>query len=215
MPGGTLIALAANEIVMTGPIDRSLFAGGAVQAALSICPTHVTEGCALIAKGHMGVRKEAEMKLKEEFALARSGWNLMTFYQKFEHSVILLLTALISVVVALAVWNLTVKIVSSVFTTGFDPTDYAVFQSLFGMVFTVIIALEFKRSLLVVTERKHGIVQVRTVILIALLAVVRKLMIIDLLDATQLFAFSGVIVALGSVFWLVRDQDRRERVYRA
>jgi hypothetical protein len=35
MPGGTLIALAANEIVMTGPIDRSLFAGGAVQAALS------------------------------------------------------------------------------------------------------------------------------------------------------------------------------------
>jgi hypothetical protein len=88
----------------------------------------------------MGVRKEAEMKLKEEFALARSGWNLMTFYQKFEHSVILLLTALISVVVALAVWNLTVKIVSSVFTTGFDPTDYAVFQSLFGMVFTVIIA---------------------------------------------------------------------------
>jgi uncharacterized membrane protein (DUF373 family) len=53
------------------------------------------------------------------------------------------------------------------------------------------------------------------VILIALLAVVRKLMIIDLLDATQLFAFSGVIVALGSVFWLVRDQDRRERVYRA
>jgi uncharacterized membrane protein (DUF373 family) len=163
----------------------------------------------------MGVRKEAEMKLKEGFALARSGWNLMTFYQKFEHSVILLLTALISVVVALAVWNLTVKIVSSVFTTGFDPTDYAVFQSLFGMVFTVIIALEFKRSLLVVTERKHGIVQVRTVILIALLAVVRKLMIIDLLDATQLFAFSGVIVALGSVFWLVRDQDRRERVYRA
>jgi uncharacterized membrane protein (DUF373 family) len=165
----------------------------------------------------MGVRKEAEKKLKEEFALARSGWNLMTFYQKFEHSVILLLTALISVVVALAVWNLTVKIVSSVFTTGFDPTDYAVFQSLFGMVFTVIIALEFKRSLLVVTERKDGIVQVRTVILIALLAVVRKLMIIDLLaiDATQLFALSGVIVALGSVFWLVRDQDRRERVYKA
>jgi hypothetical protein len=98
------------------------------------------KGCAVVAEGHMGVRKEAEKKLKEEFALARSGWNLMTFYQKFEHLVILLLTALISVVVALAVWNLTVKIVSSVFTTGFDPTDYAVFQSLFGMVFTVIIA---------------------------------------------------------------------------
>jgi hypothetical protein len=140
MPGGTLIALAANEIVMTGPIDRSLFAGGAVQAALSIVQLTSPEGCTSSQGTYGRARKEAEMKLKEEFALARSGWNLMTFYQKFEHSVILLLTALISVVVALAVWNLTVKIVSSVFTTGFDPTDYAVFQSLFGMVFTVIIA---------------------------------------------------------------------------
>ena len=39
---------------------------------------------------------------------------------------------------------------------------------------TVIIALEFKRSLLVVADRQHGIIQVRTVILIALLAIVRS-----------------------------------------
>lgn len=54
------------------------------------------------------------------------------------------------------------------------------FQALFGMIFIVIIALEFKRSLLVVADRRHCVVQVRTVILIALLAIVRKLMIIDL-----------------------------------
>jgi uncharacterized membrane protein (DUF373 family) len=80
------------------------------------------------------------------------------------------------------------------------------------MIFTVIIALEFKRSLLVVAERRHGVVQVRTVVLIALLAVVRKLMIIDLstTDAQQLLALSAAIVALGSVHWLVRDQDRRD-----
>jgi uncharacterized membrane protein (DUF373 family) len=93
-----------------------------------------------------------------------------------------------------------------------DPTDYEVFQAFFGMIFTVIIALEFKRSLLVVAERRHGVVQVRTVVLIALLAVVRKLMIIDLstTDAQQLLALSAAIVALGSVHWLVRDQDRRD-----
>jgi uncharacterized membrane protein (DUF373 family) len=80
------------------------------------------------------------------------------------------------------------------------------------MIFTVIIALEFKRSLLVVAERRHGIVQVRTVVLIALLAIVRKLMIIDLssTDAQQLFALAAAIVALGGVHWLVRDQDRRD-----
>jgi uncharacterized membrane protein (DUF373 family) len=153
------------------------------------------------------------MKLKEEFAAARTSWSLMTLYQKFEHAVILVLTALIAVVVAFAVWNLLLKVVASILSSGFDPTDYAVFQALFGMIFTVIIALEFKRSLLVVAERQHGIVQVRTVILIALLAIVRKLMIIDLTttEALQLFALAATIVALGGVFWLVRDQDRRER----
>ena len=154
------------------------------------------------------------MPLREEFTAARAGWKLMTFYQKFEHAVILVVTGLISIVVVLAVWNLVVKVVASILSAGFDPTDYAVFQALFGMIFTVIIALEFKRSLLVVADRRHGVVQVRTVILIALLAVVRKLMIIDLsaTEANQVLALSAAILALGGVFWLIRDQDRRERV---
>ena len=47
------------------------------------------------------------MRMREEFAAARAGWRLMTLYQKFEHAVILALTALISIIVALAVWNVT------------------------------------------------------------------------------------------------------------
>ena len=91
------------------------------------------------------------------------------------------------------------------------------FQAVFGMIFTVIIALEFERSLLVLTERHETIVQVRTVILIAILAVVRKLIILDLAATTaqQLFALAAAILALGGVYWLVRDQDRRERQARS
>jgi uncharacterized membrane protein (DUF373 family) len=154
------------------------------------------------------------MPLKERLAAERQQWKLLSFYQKFEHVVILALTALIAVVVAFALWNLVLKILLSIFSAGgFDPTDYSVFQALFGMIFTVIIALEFKRSLLVVAERRHGIVQVRTVLLIALLAIVRKLMIIDLsvANATELFALAALILALGVVHWLVRDQDTREQ----
>jgi uncharacterized membrane protein (DUF373 family) len=151
------------------------------------------------------------MELKEEFTTARVRWRLLTFYQKFEHAVILVLSGLISIVVALAVWNLVLKLVASiVLSGGFDPLFG---QALFGIIFTAIIALEFKRSLLVVSGGRHGIVQVRTVVLIALLAIVRKLMIIDLsaTDANQLFALSSAILALGGVFWLVRDQDRRRQ----
>jgi uncharacterized membrane protein (DUF373 family) len=152
------------------------------------------------------------MAWRDELAAARVRWNLLTLYQKFEHGVIMLLTALIAVVIAFAVWNLMLKVVSSVVYSYFDPTDYTVFQALFGMIFTVIIALEFKRSLLVIAQREQSVVQVRTVVLIALLAVVRKLMIFDLssTDAAQLFALAAAILALGGVYWLVRDQDRRE-----
>jgi uncharacterized membrane protein (DUF373 family) len=154
------------------------------------------------------------MGLKRELAAARSGWKLLTFYQKFEHAVILILTGLIAVVVALAVWNLALKVLTSIVSAGgFDLTEHAVFQALFGMIFTVIIALEFKRSLLVVAERRSSVVQVRTVILIALLAIVRKLIILDLnkTDSQQLFALAAAILALGAVYWLVREQDRREQ----
>jgi uncharacterized membrane protein (DUF373 family) len=152
--------------------------------------------------------------LKNQYRDARARWKLLTLYQKFEHAVILVLTLLISIVIALAVWNLALKILLSIFASrGFDPSDYAVFQALFGMIFTVIIALEFKRSLLVVAERRQSIVQVRTVILLALLAIVRKLIILDLAttDSMQLFALAAAILSLGVVYWLVRDQDRRER----
>jgi uncharacterized membrane protein (DUF373 family) len=152
--------------------------------------------------------------LRNQYRDARARWKLLTLYQKFEHAVILVLTLLIAVVVALAVWNLVLKILLSIVASrGFDPSDYAVFQALFGMIFTVIIALEFKRSLLVVAERRQSIVQVRTVILLALLAIVRKLIILDLAttDSMQLFALATAILALGVVYWLIRDQDRRER----
>ena len=137
----------------------------------------------------------------------------MTVYDRFEHIVVIFLTALITLVIVAGVWHLALKIFFTlVLAETFDPTDYVVFQTIFGMIFTVIIALEFKRSLLVVAERHDSIVQVRTVILLAMLAIVRKLIILDLsnTEPLHLFALATAIMALGAVHWLVREQDRRE-----
>ena len=139
----------------------------------------------------------------------------MTFYQRFEDAILFILSGLIAIVILVAVWNLTLKILFSlILAEAFDPTDHVVFQTVFGMILTVIIALEFKRSLLIATERRRSIVQVRTVILLAMLAIVRKLIILDLTetDALQLIGLAAAILALGTVHWLVREQDRREVV---
>jgi uncharacterized membrane protein (DUF373 family) len=151
------------------------------------------------------------MRLKSEFAAARTAWEPLTFYQKFEHVCILILTGMIAVIVVFAIWNLALKIAVSILSSGFDPTYYEVFQAIFGMIFTVIIGLEFKRSLLVLAERQRSIVQVRTVLLIGLLAVVRKLIIIDPTsnDSAHLFALAAATLALGATYWFVNRGDAR------
>ena len=145
------------------------------------------------------------MRLKNEMAEMRRAWEPLTFYQKFEHVSTLILTTMISVIIVFALWNLALKIIVSVLTSSFDPTDYQVFQAIFGMIFIVIIALEFNRSLLVLAERQTGIVQVRTVLLIGLLAVVRKLIILEpgATEAPYLFALAAATLALGASYWLV------------
>jgi uncharacterized membrane protein (DUF373 family) len=154
------------------------------------------------------------MGLRQELDAGRQRWRRLTVYLKFEHAVVLVLTILLSVIIVSAIWKLAVKILYSlVLSDTFDLTDLAAFQSVFGMIFTVIIALEFKRTLVLVTERTESVVQVRAVILIALLAIVRKLIILDISssDAPQLLALAVATLSLGGVYWLVRDQERREQ----
>jgi uncharacterized membrane protein (DUF373 family) len=50
-------------------------------------------------------------------------------------------------------------------------------------------------------------------ILIALLAIVRKLIIIDIWpgEVPQLLVLAAATFSLGGTYWLIREQDRRER----
>ncbi|MBC7146473.1 MAG: phosphate-starvation-inducible PsiE family protein [Thioclava marina] len=137
----------------------------------------------------------------------------MTLYERFEQAAIVVLTGIIMIIIVSALWQLIREVGLRLLLGGLDPLDYRTFQAVFGMIFTVVIALEFKRSLLVAVERRFGVVQARSIILIALLAIVRKFIILDLseTEASKIGALAATVLALGLVYWLVRDQDMRER----
>jgi uncharacterized membrane protein (DUF373 family) len=139
-------------------------------------------------------------------------WPGLSVYERFEQTASLVVTALVSVLIAAALVHLTFRILLLVLFGLADPTDQQVFQAVFGMVMTVLIALEFNHSILGVLERKHGIIAVRTVVLIALLALVRKFIVIDAAHAEPLTlaGLAAAVLALGAVYWLVHDQDRRD-----
>jgi uncharacterized membrane protein (DUF373 family) len=152
------------------------------------------------------------MRLRDELSLEHQRWSASNFYRKFERAVVYVLTALIAIVIALATWRLALAILALVISDMVDPTNYAVFQAVFGAVFTVFIALEFKNSLLVTLHSRESVVQVRSVVLIALIALVRKFIIIDIntTSPAMIGAIAVATLSLGVVYWLVRDQNRGE-----
>jgi uncharacterized membrane protein (DUF373 family) len=137
----------------------------------------------------------------------RSKWKTLSLYERFEQTVVSVLTLVIAIIVALAAWQLLLHTLSLVETHAVNPADSQAFQGLFGMVLTVLIALEFKHTLLVVRHHRRAIVQVRAVVLIALLALVRRFIILDLYQTTPsvVAALAGAALALGIVFWLVAN----------
>jgi uncharacterized membrane protein (DUF373 family) len=156
------------------------------------------------------------LTLATEVRDLRSKWQTLSIYERFEQSVVGVLTLVIAVIVALATWQLLLHTLKLMDSHVVDPADPQVFQALFGMVLTVLIALEFKHTLLVVRHHRRAIVQVRAVVLIALLALVRRFIILDLYQTAPsiIAALAGAVVALGIVFSLVGnyEQQREDEV---
>src|SRR6201987_2118188 len=142
----------------------------------------------------------------------RTKWQTLSIYEKFEQTVVSVLTLVIAGIVTIATWQLLLHTLNLVESHMVNLADSQVFQSIFGMVLTVLIALEFKHTLLVVRHHRRAIVQVRAVVLIALLALVRRFIILDLYQTTPsiIAALAGAVLALGIVFWLVGNDEQQE-----
>ncbi len=151
--------------------------------------------------------------LAGRFSETRLAWPNMSYYQRFEQIVAIILTLLLSLVVAVALVHLTWRILTLIVLGVVDPANQSVFQVVFGMVMTLLIALEFNHSVLSIAERQNSIVQIKTVLLIALLALVRKFIILDAtkIDPMTLLGLSAAILALGAIYWLVREQEGRQK----
>jgi len=151
--------------------------------------------------------------IAEGLAETLAQFELLTLYQKFEHISVLVLTGLIAIVIALAIWHLALKILFSIFSSTFDPH-------------------RLRRLSIRVRDDLHRHHRARVQALAAGAGGAprqrragpyrradhasrrrAKLIILDLAqtEALQLFALAAAILALGSVYWLVGDYDRRRR----
>jgi uncharacterized membrane protein (DUF373 family) len=153
------------------------------------------------------------LTLAAEFKELSSKWQTLSLYERFEQTVVAALTLVIACIVALTTWQLFLHTLRLVSIQVLHPGDPQIFQGLFGMVLTVLIALEFKHTLLVVKHHRRAIIQVRAVVLIALLALVRRFIILDLYQTSPstLAALAGASIALGVVFWIVGSKEEPQK----
>lgn len=138
----------------------------------------------------------------------RQNWRGLSLYERFEQVVAVVLTVLIAVIVVVAAVDLSKEVFLLAWRGSFEPLDHRIFQQVFGQILTVLIALEFRHTVVRVVAEGTKIIQVKTVLLIALLALARKFIILDVNEhsAQTIFALAAVVVALGTSYWLIRDR---------
>jgi uncharacterized membrane protein (DUF373 family) len=155
-----------------------------------------------------GPPEHARAELRGE---AQSLWQAMTLYERFEQVVALVLSAIIALIVVVALVQLVGVVAALLLARALNPLEHETFELVFGMIMTLLIALELKHSIIKVALRNQHIVQVKTVVLIALIALARKFVVLPTeTSPARIAALAVALLALGVVYWLMRERDDRD-----
>lgn len=139
-----------------------------------------------------------------------------TIYIYFERAISAALLLGMVGVTALAAYSFFRMVVLTLPSLGGD-LDYAVFQTLFDRLLAAVIALELGHSVHLMVTGKRGLMQVRAVLVIGILAIVRKLILVDLDQSSGMFlmGLAAAILALGGTFVLlnwIEDRTSSDRL---
>ena len=137
-------------------------------------------------------------------------WRDLHAYGQFERVALLCVMFLIGTITVYAIILSVIKLAGDFLLTD-TFLDKAALQDTFGLILTVVILIEFNHSIYVALTQRLGAIQARMVVLIAILVIARKLMLRDFetIDYQTLLGFGGLLLALGGLYWLICDGDRR------
>jgi uncharacterized membrane protein (DUF373 family) len=139
-------------------------------------------------------------------------WPKLAFYGQFERIALGSVLLTLAVITVYAIVFVAIKVAGDL-ALGESFLDKAALQDTFGLILTVVILLEFNHSIYVALTQGSGAIQTRIVVLIAILVIARKLMLkdFDAIDFQTLLGYGGLLLALGGLYWLISDGDRRAR----
>jgi hypothetical protein len=76
------------------------------------------------------------MTASDRWRRLRGEWAVLSYYQRFESTVALILTILVGVIIVVALVRLIATVASGLVLGGLNPLDHNVFQAVFGEILT-------------------------------------------------------------------------------
>jgi len=132
---------------------------------------------------------------------------ILNFLKKFERIVILTLVIIMSLVIVLSVIEMSWTIAKDIINNFKGPLNFMVLDNLleiFGLFLLILIGVELMVTMK--TYLQDNIVHVETILLLAIIAVARKAIVLDLgkVSGITIMSLGVIIIALATGYFIVK-----------
>ena len=133
---------------------------------------------------------------------------MVTYIKKFSRLIIGTLTVLLACIVVLSLLNLMWYLIESIIKSSNYLLELTQVLHAFGLVLVVLIGVELMES--IHSYISSGKIRIEAVLTLALIAISRKIIILEAADYTApaLIGIAAVIVALALAYFLIHKADR-------
>src|SRR6516162_8878189 len=136
--------------------------------------------------------------------MLKRDWKPLATYEGFERIASYVVMFFISIIIVYALVMMGINIFDD-FKLGMGFLDAELLKDVFGSLLSILILIEFNHSI----TRRSGILQARTIVLIAILVIARKVILLDFAATTfeQLLGIGAIALAFGLLYWLINARS--------
>jgi len=132
---------------------------------------------------------------------------MLKFLEKFDRIVIIILTSMMSLVVVLSILELGWTIVRDIIDNFSGPLNFMVLDnllSILGLFLLILIGIELLETMKIYL--RDDVVHVEVILLVAIIAVARKAVILDLekVDGITIISLGVIIIALAIGYFIIK-----------
>jgi uncharacterized membrane protein (DUF373 family) len=139
--------------------------------------------------------------------MLKPDWKTLS-YERFERAASYVVMFFISIIIVYSLAMMAINIFED-FKLGMGFLDVELLKDVFGSLLTILILIEFNHSIALSISRRSGILQARTIVLIAILVIARKVILLDFSNTSfeQLIGIGTVALAFGLLYWLINARS--------